>query len=78
MLVCTITSPANTETYKNLKSVTLPAFSGHAQILPGHAESFLILKKGDISLKQENDQNKKIQIDGGECHIKNDTIAVIL
>ena len=89
MISCIVTSQKQTTVYKNLRSVTLPAFLGQMQILPGHIESFVLLKKGSIFLQQsnksqkeinflQNNQNKNIQIIGGECYIKNDVVTIIL
>ncbi|NOY35323.1 MAG: hypothetical protein GXP44_00065 [bacterium] len=79
MITLIITSPTETAVYENALSVSLPAFFGRMQILPGHAESFISLKKGDIVVKQSNSsEDKIIQIAGGECHIKGDRAAVIL
>lgn len=78
MINCTITSPKKTTVYKNVRSITLPAFSGQMQILPGHAESFILLQKGDISLLQLNKLSEIIQIMNGECYVKNDVVKVIL
>lgn len=78
MINCTITSPEKKVQYTNVQSVMLPAFSGKMQILSGHAESFVLLKKGDISLKQSRNRNERIQIIDGECYIKNDFVTIIL
>jgi len=78
MINCTIISPQKTIIYKNMQSITLPALSGQMQILPGHAESFILLQKGNISLRQSNKKNKIIQNINGECYIKNDVVTVIL
>ena len=78
MIDCTITSSAKTVVYKNVQSITLPAHSGQMQILPGHAESFVILQKGNISLRQLNKESEIIQNMRGECHIKDDVVTIIL
>ena len=78
MINCIIISSQKTTIYKNLRSVTLPAFFGQMQILPGHAESFVLLKKGNISLRQLNKKKEIIQNVNGECRIKNDVVTVIL
>jgi len=78
MINCTITSPKETTIYKNVQSIILPAFSGKMQILPGHAEIFVLLRSGDVSLQQLNKQNKIIQITDGECYVKNDVVKIIL
>jgi F0F1-type ATP synthase epsilon subunit len=89
MLTCTITSPNKTEVYKNVRNITIPGISGQMQILPGHCESFFLLRKGNIILRRPNKlpkktkpaygmQDKIIEITRAECYIKNNTITVIL
>ena len=78
MINCVITSPKKTIIYKNIKNVILPTFAGQMQVLPGHAESFVLLQKGDILLRKLNNQSETIQIMNGECYIKNDAVTVIL
>ncbi len=78
MIDCVITSPKSTAVYGNLKSASLPAFYGRMQILPGHAESFVVLKKGTVVLRQPNGKIQTMEIGGGECHILGDRVLVIL
>ena len=78
MINCTITSPKKTIVYKNVLDITLPALSGQMQILPGHAESFILLREGNISLRQLNKKSEIIQNINGECYIKNDVVTIIL
>jgi len=78
MLRCTITSPEKTTVYKNIASITLPGISGEIQIWPGHAETFILLQAGNVTLRQATTKEERIQITSGECHVKNDTIRVIL
>ena len=78
MIECVITSPDATAVYKELGSVSLPAFSGEMQILPGHAETFAVLRKGTVILRQPSGKIQTVKIDGGECHIKDDRALVIL
>lgn len=78
MIDCTITSPQKTTVYKGVKSIILPAFSGQMQILPGHAESFILLRKGNIFLRQLNKEEEVIQNTNGECHVLNDVVTIIL
>lgn len=78
MLHCTITSPKETKHYTNVQSVILPAFSGQAQILPGHAESFLLLEQGNIVLRYSNRQIKTVHIPAGECYATNEAVVVVL
>jgi len=78
MISCIITSPKKTIVYKNVQSIILPALSGQMQILSGHAESFILLQAGNISLRQANKESEIIQNIRGECYIKNDVVTVIL
>ena len=78
MINCTITSPKKTMVYKKVQSIILPALSGQMQILPGHAESFILLQKGNISLRQLSKESEIIQNINGECYIKNDVVTIIL
>jgi len=78
MINCVITSFKKTIIYKNLRSITLPAFSGQMQILSGHAESFILLKKGDIIIQKSQKKQDNIQILNGECYIKDDAVDIIL
>ena len=77
MINCVITSPKETISYKDLQSVALPALTGQMQILSGHAESFVLLKKGSIVLEKSGQQNKLIQITNGECYIKDDVVTIV-
>ena len=78
MIDCLITSLKKTEIYKKARSVTLPAFLGRTQILPGYAESFLLLNKGDIIIRRSGGKKEIIQILNGQCHIKDDVVTIIL
>lgn len=78
MMRCTITSPEETRQYKDLRSVTLPAFSGEMQVLSGHAESFVSLKRGNILLDRGKGQREALEIASGECYIKSNDLIVIL
>jgi len=78
MIDCTITSQKETTIYRNVQSIKLPALSGKMQILPGHAESFVLMRVGNIFLQQSDKQDKIIQIKNGEFYIKNDKVTIIL
>ncbi len=78
MINCTITSPKKTIIYKKIASIILPSSSGQMQILPGHAESFILLQKGNIFLQQSNNKKEIIENTKGECHIRNNIITIIL
>jgi len=77
-MLCIITSPKKTMQYNNIQSVLLPAFSGEMQVLPRHAEAFVILKKGNVVLKQEGEKKKIINIDNAQCYVRKGQIVIIL
>ncbi len=78
MLKCIFSSPDKTDVYDNIESLILPSVSGETQVLPGYAESFILLGPGDIILGQKGGTNKKIPVLKGECYIKNNQISIIL
>ena len=78
MIDCTITSSAKTVVYKNVQSITLPAHSGQMQILPDHAESFVLLREGNAVFKKQNGETEMRQITNGICYFKNNALVIIL
>lgn len=72
---CSIISSQDKKEFYEIKSITLPALSGELQILPDHAESFIILKKGDVVLK--NNKRNTLPVEGGVCHIKDNAVVII-
>jgi len=72
---CSIISSKDKREFDNIKSITLPAFFGEMQILPDHAESFVVLQKGQIIL--DSSKNNSLPIEGGVCHIKDNAIIII-
>ncbi len=77
ILDCTVLSKQGATNYDKLRSVTIPAFSGEMQVLPKHAEAFILLKKGDIVLQAVEDK-KIIVVSEGCCYVKNNHIVIIL
>ena len=79
MLSCKIISGQGTEEYGNIEKAMLPGLSGQIQILPGHAETFLLFTKGDITLIQKGSMHSKVvSVDGGACHVLGDVISIVL
>lgn len=72
---CAIISSKDKQEFKDITSITLPAFSGEMQILPNHAESFIVLQKGPVVL--EGHPTNAVLIEGGICHVKDNTVIVI-
>ncbi len=73
---CKIISLDKLEEFDNLKSLTLPASRGEMEILPGHAEAFIELKKGSLILIGSS--NKEIPIEKGVCCVNNDRVVIVL
>ena len=46
------------------------------EILPGHAEAFIVLSTGEITIAGSNDVN--LAIIGGVCHVVNDQVSIAL
>ena len=78
MLKCFIVSSKQTTIYKNIKSITLPAFCGQMQVLDGHAESFVLFRGGDVIINKSSKEKYNIQVPGGECYIKDGIVDIIL
>ncbi len=77
-LQCQIISPQKTIIYKNLIKIKLPTYQGIMEVLPFHAETFVLLNSGEITLINENDKKKIVKIVSGECHIENNELVIIL
>jgi F0F1-type ATP synthase epsilon subunit len=74
---CVISSAENKQEFKDITSITLPAYSGELQVLPGHAESFIILQRGQVFL-DNGEKLKAVSISGGVCCIKSDSVSIML
>lgn len=73
---CKIISLRQSQEFRGIMSVTLPASRGEMQILPRHGESFVKLQEGTIRLR--DDKESSLAISGGVCYIKNDEILILL
>ena len=78
LINCKIYSTQKTQIYNNLKSVRLPAYRGQIQILPEHAESFILLSKGKIILEKTEKNKLSFDIKSGFCYFKNNSLTIIL
>ncbi len=78
MINCQIISAKKSLLYKNLQSVSLPAFKGEMQVLPHHAEAFVILKPGNIIMVKSSGQEEVYHLEQGACYLKNDEMVIIL
>lgn len=73
-----IISPQDKKSFAELKSIILPAFAGELQVLPGHAESFIMLKQGEIILQGQGKIIHRLPIKTGVGHIQDDLVKIIL
>lgn len=73
---CLLVSSREKKQWKNIRCITLPAIQGEAEILPGHAESFIQLKAGKLVLK--NQKEESFLINGGVCYVYNDKVLIII
>ena len=78
MFSCEIISPTKKEIFQDVKSITLPAWQGEAQVLSGHAESFMALRDGEVILQLANGEKKNIQIKKAGFYIKDNKAIIIL
>lgn len=77
MIICNVTSSSKNKVYENLKSVIVPASSGKMEIRSGHAEAFILLGVGIITLKFLDGDKISLQSLGGECHVKDDKVIIV-
>jgi len=75
---CKIVSPKKTLFSGPVESITLPSQNGEVQILPGHAESFFLLRKGEIVLKTK-ERKKTISVSEGIFYVaSNEAVSIVL
>ncbi|OIO33505.1 MAG: hypothetical protein COZ49_00040 [Candidatus Yonathbacteria bacterium CG_4_10_14_3_um_filter_47_65] len=77
-ITCVILSTQKARTYEALHSVLLPALSGQMQILPRHAEVFVLLGPGTIVLESLDGTRESIPVENGESYIRNDMVKIFL
>jgi F0F1-type ATP synthase epsilon subunit len=76
MLSCQLISSKEYQIIKNVSNVVLPGYLGELQILPGHAESFILLRKGNILIETKKLSNK-IPIEKGLAFVNDNKIIII-
>lgn len=76
-MVCKITAPDKNKVFNNVTSVSLPSQKGRLQILPNHAESFILLDEGKLAIESQSG-NKNISIPEGVCYVKGEEVLIIL
>lgn len=58
-------------------SVTLPGTEGELTVLKNHVSLITILKKGEITVRQEN-KEEKFQVDSGILEVSKEGITVLV
>jgi len=75
---CEIISPEGKRVFRKLTSIILPGVSGELEVLPGHAESFISLRKGQVRIKAlTGGPAKEVSVKESICYIKDDYIRII-
>ena len=64
-------------TDQELEEVTLPAFKGELNILPGHAALMTTLEPGILSYRLKNGESAKFAISWGYCQVSSDGVSVL-
>lgn len=62
---------------QELVEITLPAFKGELNILPGHAPLMTTLQPGILSYKLVNGESKRFAISWGYCQVSEKGVSVL-
>lgn len=62
---------------QELEEITLPAFKGELNILPGHAPLMTTLTPGILSYKLKNGDSRKYAISWGYCQVSEKGVSVL-
>jgi F-type H+-transporting ATPase subunit epsilon len=60
-----------------LEEITIPAFAGELNILPGHAPLMTTLAAGILKYKLKNGETEKRAISWGYCQVSPDAVTVL-
>ena len=58
--------------------ITLPAANGMMQVLPGHAESFVVLQAGEIVVVTKIGKVRSFTVPGGLGYVRDDQVVVLI
>lgn len=80
--------PEKEVVFEEVRSVTVPAYSGEMTFLPGHAELFTLLRAGVVIVRFaqsarfpniRTDKTRRITItEGGGCRMFQDTVTIVV
>jgi len=77
-LRCTVADGGRTLFTGETTDVVLPGAAGVVEVLPGHAECFVALGKGEIVIAVGEDEEEVHQANGGVAHVRDDRVVVLL
>lgn len=78
MLKLTLVTPEKTVVKDvELVEITLPAYAGELNILPGHTALMTVLKAGRLSYKLANGESADHVIAWGYCQVTENTVLVL-
>jgi len=63
---------------QELEEITLPAFSGELNILPGHAPLMTTLEAGILSYLLKSGQSDRLAISWGYCQVSAEGVSVLV
>lgn len=61
----------------DLEEITLPAFAGELNILPGHAPIMTSLEAGILSYRLKNGEAKTFAVSWGYCQVSSEGVNVL-
>lgn len=61
----------------DLEEITLPAFAGELNILPGHSPIMTTLEAGILSFRLKNGETKKFAVSWGYCQVSSEGVNVL-
>jgi len=62
----------------DVQALLVPGYSGEIEILEGHADSFFLLKNGNITLSDKDSAIKNIDINGGLCKVVDRNVVILI
>lgn len=61
----------------DLEEITLPAFAGELNILPGHSPIMTSLEAGILKYRLKNGEEKKFAVSWGYCQVSSEGVNVL-
>lgn len=76
-MMCVLSATHETREYTGVTSITLPALTGEIELLPGVAESFILLGPGRVVWRRGNQAPSEQVISEGMCHARENRAVII-